>query len=628
MSNDRKEITMTAKQKSKLAKIVISAVLLIIIGIVSKIFEINTYILFAMYLIPYLIIGAKVLKKAFFRILKGKALDEHFLMSIATIGALALGEFPEAVAVMLFFQIGEFFEDYAEKKSEKSIEELMDLRPEFANTERDGIISRVSPDEVKIGDIIIIKAGEKIPLDGVVISGSSAIDTSSLTGESIPRDVSEGDDVISGCVNINGLLRVRVTSEFSSSTVSRIMELTRKASEKSANTEKFISKFAKIYTPCVVAAAIMLAIIPPILGGEWAVWINRALIFLVVSCPCALVVSIPLCFFMGMGRASKSGILIKGGESIEAAAKCQTVIFDKTGTLTKGIFNVTAIHPETVSPELLIEYAAYAENFSNHPIAKTIKEKYGNKIDTDRIKSIDEISGKGISALIDGKNVLVGNSKLMEDNGITWHPCHHSGTTIHIAIDKRYEGHLVISDEIKQSSKAAVSDLRAIGINELVILTGDSRDAGRSAAEQIGIHKIYTDLLPDDKLSMAQKLIAAAKDNKTVAFVGDGINDAPVLAGADVGIAMGGIGSDAAIEAADIIIMDDNPQKVAKAVKISRATLSKVYQNIIFIFAVKAAVLILGALGIAGMWAAVFADVGSLVISILNSSVDKFYKKA
>lgn len=605
------------EQKETLMKIIISGVLLLLAMLSSKLFILNKYTEFALYLIPYLIIGYEVLTEAAKNILKGKALDENFLMAVASIGAFILSEYPEAVAVMLFFQIGELFEGYATKKSKKSIGTLMDLKPDFANLERDNVITKVSPDTVNIGDIIVVKPGEKIPLDGTIIDGSSSLDTSSLTGESLPKDVTIGDDVISGCINKNGIIKILVTVNFSDSAVSKIIRLTNKAAENSAKSEKFITKFAKIYTPCVVAAAFIIGLVPSIIFKNPSVWVTRAITFLVVSCPCALVVSVPLCFFMGMGKASKQGILIKGGEYIEKLANCKNFIFDKTGTITKGVFKITAVHPEEASKEQLLECAAYGEYFSNHPISKTIKDEYEKEFDLTRINDYQELSGKGVSVTIDDKKLLIGNQKLMDENNIQCHPCHKPGTIIHIGINNKYMGHIVISDTIKDDSKTALKHLTDIGVTNTIMLTGDSKDIAEDTAKKVGINTVYASLLPTDKLEITQKI---SKEQGITAFVGDGINDAPALTASDIGIAMGGIGSDAAIEAADAVIMDDNLLKLAKAVKISKQTVFKAYTNIIFILAIKAVILILGALGITGMWAAVFADVGSLVLSVLNSA--------
>lgn len=608
-------------QKETLTKVIISGILLVALTVISHICtDINKFILLILYLVPYLIVGYEVLIDAAKNLFKGKALDENFLMSVATIGAFILSDYPEAVAVMLFFQVGELFEGYASAKSEKSISALMELKPDFANIEKNGVITRVSPETAKVGDIIIVKPGEKVPLDGIITEGTSSLDTSSLTGESMPVDVAPGDDAVSGCINSGGVLKIKVMKEFSDSAVSKIIALTDKASENSSKSEKFITKFAKIYTPCVVIGAVLLAVIPLLIFGNAAAWINRAIVFLVVSCPCALVVSVPLCFFMGMGRASKNGVLIKGGEFTEKLAKTSTFIFDKTGTLTRGIFNVTAIHPEEVSEDKLIEFAAYGEYYSNHPIAKTIKEEYGKQISTDRIKDYTEIAGKGVSVAIDGHTVLIGNAKLMDENNIKQHPCHKSGTTVHVGVDGKYAGHIVISDTIKINSQKAIRLLKECGVSKTVMLTGDNEKIANEVAGLVGIDEVHSSLLPEDKLTLAKDIM---KKSGISAYVGDGINDAPALAAADVGIAMGGIGSDAAIEAADVVIMDDNLTKLSTAVNIAKKTLKKVYVNIAFILIVKAAVLVLGALGIVGMWAAVFADVGSLIIAVLNSAIDK-----
>ena len=610
-----------SEQKETLIKVIISGVLLIALTVISHICtDINKFILLALYLVPYLIVGYEVLIDAAKNLVKGRALDENFLMAVATIGAFILSDYPEAVAVMLFFQVGELFEGYASAKSKKSIGALMELKPDFANIEKDGVVTKVLPETVKVGDIIIVKPGEKVPLDGIIIEGNSSLDTSSLTGESMPVDVSVGDDAVSGCINSGGVLKIKVMKEFSNSAVSKIIELTDTAAENSSKSEKFITKFAKVYTPCVVIGAVLLAVIPSLIFGDVAAWVNRAIVFLVVSCPCALVVSVPLCFFMGMGKASKNGVLIKGGEFTEKLAKTNTFIFDKTGTLTRGIFNVTAVHPEKISEDKLVEFAAYGEYYSNHPIAKTIKEEYGKQIDTHRLKEYKEIAGKGVSVIIDGHSVLIGNAKLMDENNINQHPCHKSGTTVHVGVDGKYAGHIVISDTIKSNSQKAIRLLKECGVSKTVMLTGDNKKIANEVAGLVGIDEVHSSLLPEDKLELAKEIM---KNSGISAYVGDGINDAPALAAADVGIAMGGIGSDAAIEAADVVIMDDNLTKLSTAVKIAKKTIKKVYVNITFILIVKAAVLVLGALGIVGMWAAVFADVGSLIIAVLNSAIDK-----
>ena len=547
-------------------------------------------------------------------------------MCIATIGAFVIGEYPEAVFVMLFYQIGELFQGYAVGKSRKSISDMMDIRPDYANIRRDGQLVRVDPEEVKAGDTIVVKPGERVPLDGIIISGTSSLDTAALTGESLPRQIEAGDDVISGCINISGILEIQVTKEFGQSTVSKILELVENSSSKKAKAENFITKFAKYYTPCVVIGALLLAVLPPlILGGSaqvWGEWINRALIFLVISCPCALVISVPLSFFGGIGGASKLGILVKGGNYLEVLSKTGYVVFDKTGTLTKGVFNVTAIHPDHCSEAELIELAAYAESYSNHPIACSVKDAYGKDIDQSRISDVKEISGHGVEAVIDGRRIFAGNDKLMNEAGVQWHPCHRTGTTVHIAIDGAYAGHLVISDEVKPDSKEGISALKKLGIIKTVMLTGDAKEVGEAAAKELGLDEVHTQLLPADKVEKVESLLKEKEQRgkKTaLAFVGDGINDAPVLSRADVGIAMGAIGSDAAIEAADIVLMDDKPSKIASAIKIAKRTMVIVHQNIIFALAVKLAVLILGAFGVANMWEAVFADVGVSVIAIVNA---------
>lgn len=607
---------MSKKQKKILLRIIISAVLLVGVYFIP----LEGYLKLLLFLVPYAVIGWDILWKAVRNIAHGQIFDENFLMSVATIGAFCIGEYPEAVFVMLFYQIGELFQSYAVGKSRKSIASLMDIRPDYANIEENGELKQVDPDEVKIGDTIIVKAGERIPLDGIVTDGTSMVNTSALTGESVPRRVAVNDEVISGCVNEEGVLKIQVTKEFGESTVAKILELVENSASKKAKAENFITKFAKYYTPCVVIGAVLLAIIPPLLfSGVWSEWINRALIFLVISCPCALVISVPMSFFGGIGGASKCGILVKGGNYLEALAKTETVVFDKTGTLTKGVFNVTAVHPENCTENQLIEYAALAENYSNHPIAKSIKEAYGKNIDQSRIKDAQEVSGKGINAIIDGKNISVGNDKLMESLKVKCHPCHKIGTTVHIAVDNVYAGHIVISDEVKKDSQQAVKSLKAEGVKKTVMLTGDSEAVGKAVGESLGLDEIHTELMPADKVNCVEKLLNEKSENGTLAFVGDGINDAPVLSRADIGIAMGAMGSDAAIEAADIVLMDDKPSKIPVAIRIAKGTLKIVKQNIAFALGVKAVVLLLGALGIANMWLAVFADVGVAVIAIINA---------
>ena len=572
------------------------------------------------FLVPYAVIGWDILWKAVRNISHGQVFDENFLMALATVGAFFTGEFPEAVAVMLFYQIGELFQSYAVGKSRQSIASLMDIRPDYANLERDGKTEQVDPEEVAVGDVILVKPGEKIPLDGVVLEGDSMVNTSALTGESVPREAYPGSDVISGCINQNGLLRIRVTKEFGESTVAKILDLVENSSSKKAKAENFITKFARWYTPAVVIAAVLLAVVPPlILQGGWNDWIHRALIFLVISCPCALVISVPLSFFGGIGGASRNGILVKGGNYLESLAHAETVVFDKTGTLTRGVFNVTAIHPNSFSEADLLELAALAESYSDHPISRSIREAYGKDPDLSRVTDVEELSGRGVRVRIDGKTVCAGNDKLMEETGVRWHPCHRVGTTVHIAVDGEYAGHIVISDEVKPDAAQAVSALKQQGISRTVMLTGDAKAVGESVAKELGLDEVHTELLPADKVDCVERLLKQKSAKGTLVFVGDGINDAPVLSRADIGIAMGAMGSDAAIEAADIVLMDDKPSKIADAIRIARKTLRIVTQNIVFALAVKGIVLLLGALGLANMWEAVFADVGVSVIAILNA---------
>ena len=574
----------------------------------------------AAYIVSYAVIGWDVLWRAVRNICHGQVFDENFLMTLATVGAFLTGEYREAVAVMLFYQVGELFQSYAVGKSRKSIASLMDIRPDSANVEREGQLVEVDPEEVVVGDVIVVKAGERIPIDGVVLEGESSIDTAALTGESCPRDVVPGDDVVSGCINRTGLLRVRTTKAFGESTVARILEMVENSSAKKAKAENFITRFARWYTPSVVIAAVLLAILPPLaMGGNWQEWLHRALIFLVISCPCALVISVPLSFFGGIGGASRQGILVKGANYLEALANAEIVVFDKTGTLTKGVFNVTAIHPDTCSESQLLEMAALAENYSDHPISRSIREAYGKEIDTRRVQDTKEMSGRGVQATIDGKSVCVGNDKWMEEIGVKWHPCHRIGTTVHVAIDGEYAGHLVISDEVKPDASTAIEALRAQNVKKTVMLTGDARTVGEKTAEELGIDQVFAQLLPTDKVEHVEALMREKSKNGKLVFVGDGINDAPVLSRADIGIAMGAMGSDAAIEAADIVLMDDKPSKIATAIRISQRTLRIVHQNIVFALVVKGVVLLLGALGISGMWEAVFADVGVSVIAILNA---------
>ena len=612
---------MTRKQKKILIRIAVSAVLLI--GAVLIPYE--GVWRFLLFLPAYFVIGWDVLWKALRNIAHGQVFDENFLMALATIGAFCTGffgegEYPEAVFVMLFYQVGELFQSYAVGKSRKSISALMDIRPDYANVEQDGQLVQVDPEEVAVGDVITIKAGEKVPLDGVVLDGTSMVNTSALTGESVPRQVQPGDDVISGCVNQNGLLRVRVTKAFGESTVSKILDLVENASSKKARAENFITRFARYYTPAVVLCAVALAVIPPLFVGGWAGWVEKALIFLVVSCPCALVISVPLSFFGGIGGASRQGILVKGGNYLEVLADTEIVVFDKTGTLTEGVFNVTAIHPEAYSESGLLELAVLAESYSDHPISRSLKEAYGKELDTARVAQVEELSGRGVRAQIDGKTVCAGNDKLMEEIGVKWHPCHRVGTTVHVAVDGVYIGHIVISDQVKEDAKAAVPALKTQGVKKTVMLTGDAKAVGESVAKDLGLDEVYTQLLPADKVEKVEGLLREKSGKGKLAFVGDGINDAPVLSRADIGIAMGALGSDAAIEAADIVLMDDKPSKIAKAMEISKRTLRIVRQNIVFALGVKLLVLVLTPFGLSNMWEAVFADVGVTVIAIINAS--------
>ena len=606
---------MTKKQKKMLLRVLVSLVLLV----AAALLPFSGWLRLTAFLVPYILIGWDVLWKAVRNIAHGQVFDENFLMALATVGAFCTGEFPEGVAVMLFYQVGELFQSYAVGKSRQSIASLMDIRPDYANIERGGELVQVDPDEVAVGDTIVIKSGEKVPLDGVVLEGASTLNTAALTGESLPRDVEPGDDVISGCINQSGLLKVRVTKVFGESTVARILDLVENSSAQKAKAENFITKFARYYTPVVVIAALILGIVPPLFVGDWSNWIHRALIFLVISCPCALVISVPLSFFGGIGGASKCGILVKGGNYMEALAHAELVVFDKTGTLTRGVFNVTAVHPDECSEKDLLEIAALAEAYSDHPISRSLREASGMELDRSRVAEVEELSGRGIRARIDGRGVCVGNNKLMDEIGVAWHPCHHVGTTVHVAIEGKYAGHIVISDEVKEDAKAAVQALKAQGVKKTVMLTGDSRPVGESVAKELELDEACTELLPADKVEQVERLLKEKSQNGKLVFVGDGINDAPVLSRADIGIAMGAMGSDAAIEAADIVLMDDKPSKIATAIRLSKKTLRIVRQNIIFALAVKAAVLLLGALGIATMWEAVFADVGVSVIAILNA---------
>ena len=607
---------MSKKQKRMLFRVLASAVLFA----VALLLPTEGWLRLFTFLIPYAVIAWDVLWRAVRNIAHGQVFDENFLMSLATVGALATGEYPEAVFVMLFYQVGELFPSYAADQSRTPIPSLMDIRPDYANIEVDGQLRQVDPEDVAVGDTIVIKAGERIPLDGVVLEGTSNVDTAALTGESLPREAQPGDDVISGCVNLSGLLRVRVTKAFEESTVAKILDLVENSSSKKAKAENFITKFARYYTPAVVLAAVALALLPPLFTSiQWVDSIQRALNFLVVSCPCALVISVPLSFFGGIGGASKNGILVKGGNYLEVLAKTELVVFDKTGTLTRGVFNVTAIHPDHCGEAQLLELAALAESYSDHPISRSLKEAYGKELDASRVSNVEELSGRGVRATVDGRQICAGNDKLMEDIGVSWHPCHRVGTTVHVASDGVYLGHIVISDEVKPDAKEAITALKACGVRRTVMLTGDAKAVGESVAQELGLDEVHTQLLPADKVTRVEALLGEVSPKGALAFVGDGINDAPVLSRADIGIAMGGLGSDAAIEAADIVLMDDKPSKLADAIRIARRTLAIVRQNIVFALAVKFLVLALSAAGVANMWEAVFADVGVSVIAILNA---------
>ena len=612
---------MTRKQKKMLVRIAVSAVLLIAAVLVPY----QGLWRFALFLPAYFVIGWDVLWRAVRNIAHGQVFDENFLMALATVGAFCTGffgqgEYPEAVFVMLFYQVGELFQSYAVGKSRKSIASLMDIRPDYANVERDGKLLQVDPEEVAVGDTITVKAGEKIPLDGLVLEGSSLVNTSALTGESVPRQVRPGDSVISGCVNQNGLLRVQVTKAFGESTVQKILDLVENASSKKAKAENFITKFARYYTPVVVFCALALAVVPPLFVGDWTGWVQKALIFLVVSCPCALVISVPLSFFGGIGGASRQGILVKGGNYLEVLADTELVVFDKTGTLTKGVFQVTAIHPEGVSQQELLELAALAESYSDHPISRSLKEAWGKALDTARVGQVEELTGRGVRAQVDGKEVWAGNGKLMEEIGLAYRPSGQVGTVVHVAAEGRYLGYILIADEVKPDAKEAIAALKAQGVKKTVLLTGDAKDVGEAVAQELGLDEAYTQLLPGDKVERVEALLQETSPKGKLAFVGDGINDAPVLSRADIGIAMGALGSDAAIEAADLVLMDDKPSKIAKAMEISKRTLRIVRQNIVFALAVKLLVLMLTPFGLANLWEAVFADVGVMVLAILNAS--------
>ena len=619
---------MNKKQKKMLIRIIIAAVLIVVFSLLPA----EGYLRFVLFMIPYLVIGYDILKKAFKGILNKQVFDENFLMAVATVGAILLGDYSEGVAVMLFYQIGEFFQSYAVGKSRRNISELMDIRPDYANIEKDGTLEQVDPDEVEIGTIIVVQPGEKVPIDGVITEGTSTLNTSALTGESLPRDAKAGDEVISGCINMTGLLKIRTTKEFGESTVSKILELVENSSSRKSKSENFISKFAKYYTPAVCYGAIALALIPPIVllimgkPAMWGDWIYRALTFLVISCPCALVISIPLSFFAGIGGASNQGILVKGSNYLETLAQTKYVVFDKTGTMTQGVFEVSGIHHNEMPDEKLLEYAALAECSSSHPISKSLQKAYGKPIDRNRVTDIEEISGNGVIAKVDGISVAAGNTKLMNRLGIAYQDCHHVGTVVHMAIDGKYAGHILISDIIKPHAKEAIAELKKAGISKTVMLTGDSKRVADQVAEELGIQEVYSELLPADKVSRVEELLNQKSEKDKLAFVGDGINDAPVLSRADIGIAMGALGSDAAIEAADIVLMDDDPLKISKAIKIARKCIRIVYENIYFAIGIKVLCLILGALGIANMWMAIFADVGVMILAVLNAIRTLFVK--
>lgn len=621
---------MTKKQKKVLIRIIIAAVLVIALQFIP----VKGYVRFGLYMIPYFVIGYDILKKAGKGILNRQIFDENFLMAVATIGAIALGDYKEGTAVMLFYQIGELFQSYAVGKSRRNISDLMDIRPDYANVEKDGELEQVDPDEIEIGTVIVVQPGEKVPIDGVVVEGTSSLNTSALTGESVPREVSVDDEIISGCINMTGLLKIRTTKEFGESTVSKILELVENASSRKSRSENFISKFAKIYTPAVCYGALTLAILPPIvrmafmgLAPEWGDWVYRALTFLVISCPCALVISIPLSFFAGIGGASREGVLVKGSSFLETLSQTKIVVFDKTGTMTKGVFEVNGIHHSPYKDEELLEYAALAESYSTHPISKSLQRAYGKQIDKNRVSDVEEIGGHGLTAKVDGKVVAAGNAKLMQKLGIEYHECSHVGTIVHVAIDGKYAGHILISDVIKEHAAEAIAALKKSGIEKTVMLTGDAKNVADHVAAQLGIDEVCSELLPGDKVEKVEELLTKKPEKYKLAFVGDGINDAPVLSRADIGIAMGALGSDAAIEAADIVLMDDDPLKISKAIRISRKCIRIVYENIYFAIGIKVICLVLGALGIANMWFAIFADVGVMILAVLNAIRTLFVKK-
>lgn len=613
---------MSRKQKVMLVRIIAGAVLFV----AALFIPLSGVFKAVLFLVPYLVVGWDILYKAVRGIFHGQVFDENLLMGIATVGAFTIGEYSEGVAVMLFYQVGELFQSVATRRSRQSIASLMDIRPEHAAVEEGDTTKVVPPEAVEIGQVIVIKPGERVPLDGVVLSGESSLDTAALTGESLPRSVMEGDDVVSGCINLSGVLRVKVTKRYGQSTVAKILELVENSGAKKARAENFITRFSRVYTPAVVLSALALAILPPLFVGGWSEWLHRALIFLVISCPCALVISVPLSFFGGIGGAARRGILVKGASYLEALSHAKVAVFDKTGTLTKGVFNVTAVHPDSVSAARLLELAAMAECYSDHPISKSLKEAYGKEIDPQKVTGVTEQAGGGVMAVIDGQKIAVGNDKLMESLGIKWHPCHRVGTTVHVAVEGEYAGHIVISDEIKPDAAEAIKALYARGVGRAVMLTGDNKNVAESVKAQLGLSEAYAQLLPGDKVEMVEKELAALPRGQKLLFVGDGINDAPVLSRADIGVAMGAMGSDAAIEAADIVLMDDRLMRLCEAVDISRKTLRIVRQNIVFALAVKALVLILGAFGVANMWEAVFADVGVSIIAILNAMRALRYK--
>ena len=621
---------MNKKQKKMLTRIIIAFALIVVLSLLP----IDGYLEFALYMIPYLVIGYDILKKAFKGIRNKQVFDENFLMAVATIGAILLRDYKEGTAVMLFYQIGELFQSYAVGRSRRNISELMDIRPDYANIEKDGKLEKVDPDEVEIGSVIVVQPGEKVPIDGVIVEGSTTLNTSALTGESLPRNAKPGDEIISGCINMTGVLKIRTTKEFGESTVSKILELVENSSSRKSKSENFISKFARYYTPAVCYGALALAILPPLVSmgilhtaPQWGQWIYRALTFLVISCPCALVISIPLSFFAGIGGASNAGVLVKGSNYLETLSETKYVVFDKTGTLTKGVFEVAGVHHNTMEQSKILEYAALAESFSSHPISRSLKTAYGKEINQNRVTDVEEISGNGVTAKVDGTSVAVGNAKLMKRIGVEAVECHQVGTVIHVAIDGAYAGHILISDVPKPTSKDAIANLKKNGIKETVMLTGDIDRVAQQVAGELGVDRVYSELLPADKVSKVEELLAKKSEKEKLAFVGDGINDAPVLSRADIGIAMGAMGSDAAIEAADVVLMDDDPMKIVKAIRIAKKCMRIVYENIYFAIGIKVICLILGAVGIANMWVAIFADVGVMVLAVLNAIRTLFVKR-